>query len=155
MVSVSVLEIFVIKKVSVSVSKKFGIEKSIGIGFVKFWYRKKYRYRYRKKLVSKKVSDSVSKKFGIEKSIGIGFVKFWYRKKYRIRYQTNFVSEKSIGFGIEQIWYRKKVLDSVSFRFWVSSLTAMMHSLMGVIPKERCKDDVDIQPWTLEQEAGC
>ena len=26
------------QKVSVSVSKKFGIEKSIGIGFVKFWY---------------------------------------------------------------------------------------------------------------------
>ena len=31
--------------------------------------------------------------------------------------------EKSIGFGIEKIWYRKKVLDSVSFRFWVSSHT--------------------------------
>ena len=28
------------KKVSVSVSKKFGIGKSIGIGFEKFWYRK-------------------------------------------------------------------------------------------------------------------
>ena len=40
------------KKVSVSVSKKFGIEKSIGIGIGK-------------KLVSKKVSDSVSKKIGI------------------------------------------------------------------------------------------
>ena len=35
------------KKVSVLVSKNFGIEKSIGIGFGKFWYRKKYRYRFR------------------------------------------------------------------------------------------------------------
>ena len=54
----------------------------IGIGFGKFWYRKKYRYRFRKNLVSKKVSVSVSKIFGIEKSIGfekfgIGFKKFW------------------------------------------------------------------------------
>ena len=29
------------KKVSVSVSEKFGIEKSIGFGIEKFWYRKK------------------------------------------------------------------------------------------------------------------
>ena len=49
------------EKVSVSVSKIFGIGKSIGIGFEKFWYRKKYRYRFRKKLVS-------------EKSFGFGFV---------------------------------------------------------------------------------
>ena len=61
--------------VSVSVSENFGIEKSIGIGFGKIWYRKKYRYRFRKF-------------FGIEKSIGfekfdIGFEKFWYRKKYQ------------------------------------------------------------------------
>ena len=68
----------------VSVSKKFGIEKSIGIGFEKFWYRKKYWYRFRKILVSKKVSVLVSKK------IGIG-------KKYRYRYRKKLVSEKSIG----------------------------------------------------------
>ena len=63
------------KKVSVLVSKKFGIEKSIGIGIGKILVSKKvsvlvskkigigkkYRYRYRKKLVS-------------EKSIGIGIV---------------------------------------------------------------------------------
>ena len=53
-------KILVSKKVSVSVSKNFGIEK-------------KYRYRFRKKLVLKKVSVSVSENFGIEKSIGIGF----------------------------------------------------------------------------------
>ena len=109
--------------VSVSVSKNFGIKKSIGIGFEKIWYQKKYRYRFRKKLVSKKVSVSVSKNFGIEKSIGIGFVKFWYRKKYRYRYRKKIGIGKSIGFGIEKIWYRKKVSDSVSFRFWVSSHT--------------------------------
>ena len=63
--------------VSVLVSKNFGIDKSIGIGFDFFWYRKKYRYRYRKNLVSKKVSDSVSKK------IGIG-------KKFRIRFRSDF-----------------------------------------------------------------
>ena len=102
----------------VSVSKNFGIRKSIGIGFENFWYRKKYRIRFRKILVSKKVSVSVTKKFGIEKSIGIGFVKFWYRKKYRyryrkknwyrkkyrIRYRKYLVSEKSFGFGFVQIW---------------------------------------------------
>ena len=82
----------------------------IGIGFAIFWYRKKYRYRFRKNLVSKKVSVSVSKNLGIEKSIGIGFEKFWYRKKYRYRFRKILVS--------------KKVSDSVSFRFWVSSHTA-------------------------------
>ena len=44
----------------VSVSIFFGIEKSIGIGFENFWYQKKYRYRFRKNLVSKKVLVSVS-----------------------------------------------------------------------------------------------
>ena len=122
--------------VSDSVSKKFGIEKSIGFGIEKIWYRKKYRIRYRKKLVLKKVSDSVSKKFGIEKSIGFGIGNIWYRKNYRIRYRkklsqnswicpfetwfckiwyrywywfrnfSNFLD--GIGFGIEKMWYRKK-----------------------------------------------
>ena len=69
--------------VSVSVSENFGIEKSIGIGFGKIWYRKKYRYRFRKFLVSKKVSVSenlvsVLKIFGIEKNIG--FKKFGIQK---------------------------------------------------------------------------
>ena len=68
-------KILVSEKVSVLVSKKFGIEKSIGIGIGKILVSKKvsvlvskkigigkkYRYRYRKKLVS-------------EKSIGIGIV---------------------------------------------------------------------------------
>ena len=50
--------------VSDSVSKKFGIEKSIGFGIEKIRYRKKYRIRYRKNLVS-------------EKSFGFGFVQIW------------------------------------------------------------------------------
>jgi len=80
------------------------IKKSIGIGFEKIWYRKKYRYRFRKILVSKKVSDSVSKNSGIEKSIGIGIgknlvskkvsdsvsKKFGIGKKFRIRFRSDF-----------------------------------------------------------------
>ena len=65
-----------------SVSKNFGIKKSIGIGFEKIWYRKKYRYWFRKFLVSKKVSVLVSKIFGIDKSIGIGFEKMLLKRIY-------------------------------------------------------------------------
>ena len=55
--------------VSDSVSKRFGIVKSIGLGFVKIWYKKKYRIRYRTNLVSEKVLDSVSfRRFGFETS---------------------------------------------------------------------------------------
>ena len=57
----SVSKLFYFLVVSDSVSKKFGIEKSIGFGIVKIWYRKKYRIRYRKNLV-------------LEKSFGFGFV---------------------------------------------------------------------------------
>ena len=67
---------------------------SYGIGFKNFWYRKKYRYRFRKFLVSKKVSVSVSKNFGIEKSIGIGFGNFWYRKKYRYWFRNKIVLKR-------------------------------------------------------------
>ena len=86
----------------------------IGIGFENFWYRKRYWYRFRKKLVSKKVSDLVSKNSGIEKSIGIGIgknlvskkvsdsvsKKFGIGKKFRIRFRSDF-------------WYRH-TLDHVS-----------------------------------------
>ena len=50
--------------VSDSVSKKIGIEKSVGFGIEKIRYRKKYRIRYRKNLVS-------------EKSFGFGFVQIF------------------------------------------------------------------------------
>ena len=67
-------------------------------------YRKKYRYRFRKNLVSKKVSVSVLKIFGIDKSIGIGFgkklvskkvsdsvsKKIGIGKKFRIRFRSDF-----------------------------------------------------------------
>ena len=98
----------------VSVSKNFGFEKSIGIGFEKIWYRKKYWYRFRKILVSKKVSVSVSEKKLVSKKVSDSVSKI-------------FGIGKSIGFGIGKIWYRKKVSDSVSFRFWVSSHTALNH----------------------------
>ena len=66
----------------------------IGIGFEKFWYQKKYRYRFQKNLVSKKVSVPVSENFGFKKSIGIGFKKNWYRKKYRYQFRKILVSKK-------------------------------------------------------------
>ena len=50
--------------VSDSVSKKFGIEKSIGFGIGKKLVSKKYRIRYRKYLVS-------------EKSFGFGFLQIF------------------------------------------------------------------------------
>ena len=78
MVSVSVSKIFGIEK-----SIGIGFEKSIGIGFEKKWYRKKYRYRFRKILVSKKVSVSVSKNFALIKSISIGFEKFCIEKGHK------------------------------------------------------------------------
>jgi len=111
----------IVLMVSVSVSKIFGIEKSIGIGFEKIWYRKKYRYRFRKKLVSKKVSVSVSKNFGIEKSIGIGFEKFCSHKKYRYRFRkilywkrTQIFMIYSITLNLEQYEPRKVFLIKLS-----------------------------------------
>ena len=97
-------------KVSVSVSKTFGLKKSIGIGL-----EKKSRYRSRWYLVSKKslciglkniwsrkkVSVSVSKTFSLEK-------KSWYRSRKHL------VSKESLGIGLENIWSRKKVSVSVS-----------------------------------------
>ena len=52
---------------------------------------------------------SISKKIGIEKSICIGIGKHLVSKK---------VSDSVL---------KKKVSDSVSFRFWVSSHTAIFH----------------------------
>ena len=60
-IGTSIGKIWYRKKVSESVSEKFGTGKSPGTGIGKIWYRKKYRYRYRKYLVP-------------EKSIGIGIV---------------------------------------------------------------------------------
>ena len=73
--------------VSDSVSLFFGIEKSIGFGFVFFWYQKKYRIRFRNFLVSKKVSDSVSFLFGIEKVSDSVSKCLGIKKKYRIRFR--------------------------------------------------------------------
>ena len=96
-------------KVSVSVSKTFGLKKSLGIGLGKFGLKKKSRYRSRKHLVSKKslgigleniwsrkkVSVSVSKTFGLE-------------KKSRYRSRKYLVSKKSLGLGLENFGLEKK-----------------------------------------------
>ena len=87
----------------VSVSKFFGIEKSIGIGFENFWYQKKYRIRFRKILVSKKVLVSVSEKI-------------WYRKKYRIRYRKKVLDSVLFWF-----W--------VSSHTGMEHLTVLIHSI--------------------------
>ena len=86
------------KKVSDSVSKKFGIGNSFGFGFVQllgilggvsvskllgfeiFPFSRYYWIRYQKNLVSKKVSDLVLKKNGFKKSIGFNIGKIRYRK---------------------------------------------------------------------------
>ena len=48
------------------------LEKSLGTGIGKIWYRKK-------------VPEPVSVKFSTGKSLGTGIEKIWYRKKYRYR----------------------------------------------------------------------
>ena len=82
-VSVSVSKKFGLKKVSVSVSKTFGLEK-------------KSRYRSRKHLVSKK-------------SLGIGLENIWSRKKVSV--SKILVSKKSLGIGLDEIfWSRHSVI---------------------------------------------
>ena len=70
--------------VSDSVSKKIGIEKSIGFGI-------------EKKLALKKVSDSVSKKFGIEKVSDSVLEKSGIGKKFRIRFRLDFGFRHTLG----------------------------------------------------------
>ena len=96
--------------VSVSVLKKIGIEKSIGIGFHKF-------------LVSEKVSVLVSEKFGIEKSIGIGIgknlvskkvpdsvsKKIGIGKKFRIRFRSDFGFRHTLIFTSEKYSLLKNI----------------------------------------------
>ena len=67
---------FGLKKVSVLVSKTFGLEKSLGIGLENIWSRKK-------------VSVSVSKIFGLKKSLGLE--NFGLEKKFRYRSRWNFL----------------------------------------------------------------
>ena len=72
-------------KVSVSVSKIFGL---------------------------KKVSVSVSKTFGLEKSLGIGLENIWSRKKVSVMVSKILVSKKSLGIGLDEIfWSRHSVTD--------------------------------------------
>ena len=132
------------KKESDSVSKRIWYKKSIGFVIEQIWYRKKWRMRYWKYLVSKK--PRIQWKKNLQKILGFVclkhvFVKFGngivfetlqflimlsdsVSKKCWIQYQQNLVSEKY------QIRYWKKlvsekVLDSVLFRFWLLSHTLL------------------------------
>ena len=66
-------------------------------------FKKKFRIRYGKFLVSKKVSDSLLKQFVIKKKFQIQYRKFLVAKKFRIWYQKFLVA--------------KKVSESVSKKF--------------------------------------
>ena len=59
-------------KVSVSVSKTFGLKKSLGIGLENIWSQKK-------------VSVSVSKIFGLEKSLGLENFGLEKKSRYQSR----------------------------------------------------------------------
>ena len=62
-------------KVSVSVSKTFGLKK-LGIGLENIWSRKKVSVSVSKTFgLKKKVSVSVSKTFGLEKKVSISVSK--------------------------------------------------------------------------------
>ena len=75
-------------RVSVLVSDNLVSEKSLG--FKKFGLGKKYRFWFRKYLVS-------------EKSLGFGFRKFGIGKEVSVSVSEFLVSEKSIGFGFGKI----------------------------------------------------
>ena len=83
-------------KVSVSVSKKFGLKK-VSVSVLKtFGLEKKSRYRSRKHLVSKK-------------SLGIGLENIWSRKKVSV--SKILVSKKSLSIGLNEIfWSRHSVV---------------------------------------------
>ena len=69
------------KSIRFGIGKKLGIEKSIGFGIRNKMVLKKYRIRYRKYLVSQKVSDSEQEKT-IKKSwifmLETWFYQIWY-----------------------------------------------------------------------------
>ena len=78
-----------------SIRKKIGINKIIGFGFGKIWYRKK-------------VFDLVSFRFWVfSVSKLLGFNTFPISRWYRIRYRKKFGIEKSISFVIGKIWCQK------------------------------------------------
>jgi len=117
------------KKVSEPVSKKI-------------WYRKKSRNRSRKILVPKKnigTSLEIFQNISVDLGPGLvpfpGFLQFFdgigtnleknlVPKKVSEPVLKKMSTEKSLGTGLEKKWVPKKVSESVSFRFWVSSLTA-------------------------------
>ena len=113
----------------------------IGFGIEKIWFRKKYRIRYRKNLVSKKVSDSVSENFwyGIKVSDSVSEI-FGIEKKYRIRNRKKLskkswfclfgIKKKSIGFGIGKKLVSKKVSDSVSEKIGIEKVSDLVSEII-------------------------
>ena len=112
-VSVSVSKKFGLKKVSVSVSKTFGLEK-------------KSRYRSRKHLVSKK-------------SLGIGLENIWSQKK-------------SLGLGLKNFGLEKKSRYRSRWNFLVSSLSGR-HKNVFRVPRKQISNKIVL--WNRVQISKC
>ena len=119
--------------VSDSVQIKFGIEKSMGFGIKKIWYRKKYRFRY-----GKMFRFGFVQIWGILGDVSVSklldFNTFPLFRWYRIRYQKNIRFNIKFCFKKVSELVSEKVSVSVLFRFWVSS-----HIASG-----RCKHGLSI-----------
>ena len=103
-----------LKKVSLSVSKIFGLKKKTQYRSRKFWSRKKVsvsvskifslekksRYQSRKYLVSKKSLGIGLENFGLKKSLGIGLENFGLKKSLSNDLKK-FVLE---NFGLQKLW---------------------------------------------------
>ena len=83
-------------KVLVSVSKTFGLKKSLVIGLENILSRKKSQYQSRKNLVSKKSRYRSRKDLVSKKSLGISLENFGLKKSLGISLE-NFVSKKSLS----------------------------------------------------------
>ena len=94
-------------KVSVSVSKTFGLKKSLGIGLENIWSRKK-------------VSVSVSKIFGLEKKSRSRSRKFWSRKKVSVSVSMKF-------FGLVTQWLQRIIQSGMADTLLISSYTFVLH----------------------------
>ena len=92
---------------SVSVSKTFGLEKSLGIGLENICSRKKSRSQ--KFWSQKKVSVSVSKIFGLEKKSRYRSRKLWSQKSLDISLE-NFGFKKILSNDLEKLVLEKVVV---------------------------------------------
>merc|ERR1711902_72860 len=89
------------KKVSVSVSKKFGLGK-------------KSRFRFRKIWFGKKVSVSVSKEFGLGKKSRSRFRKIWSRKIKNPNNKNSALNDvPNLGLSPEMVPYKSQFCSQV------------------------------------------